>query len=175
MSRQAHLALRKHIELKPHVRSNTSGASNHATILLRGAHKASNVSQLNTSPKAPQTSTKCKGRKQHKATLVLATRKPNSNVPRASRRQTVKPGVSPAGKGLVNSSRPVKRGGSSHTSYSCGCHRVSKQAAGRSRRPRLPSNGTRPQCKTSVFIVDNFGTNVKLLRELVKRHVFTDP
>ncbi len=149
------------------------GAPNHATTLLRVAHKVSKVSELNKSLKALRTSTKCKGRKQHKATLVLATKEPNSNVSWASRRQTVKQGVSPAGKRLVNSSRPVKRGGSSHTSY--GCHRVSKQAARRSWRPRLPSNGTRPQCKTSVFVVDNCGTDAKLLCELVKRHVCTDP
>jgi len=151
------------------------GASNHATILLRVAHKVSKVSQLNKAPKATQPSTKCKGRKQHKATLALATKELNSNVSRASRRQTVKQGVSPAGKGLVNSSRPVKRGGRSHTSYNCGCHRVSKQAAWRSRRPRLPPNGTRPQCKTSVFVVNLFDTDVELLRQLVKRHVCTDP
>lgn len=79
------------------------------------------------------------------------------------------------GKGLINSSRPVKRGGSSHTSYSYGCHRVSKQAAQRFWRSKLPSNGTRPQCKSSVLVVDMFGENVDPLRELVRRHVCTDP
>ena len=132
---------------------------------------------------ALQTSTKCKGRKQHKATLVLATKEPNNIVSRASHRQTVKQGVSPADKGLVNSSRPVKRGGSSHTSYSYGCHRVSKQAAWLFWRPKLPPNGTRLQYKTSVSVVDMSGErvdhkkkkNVDRLRELVKKHVCTDP
>ena len=77
-----------------------------------------------------------------KQRLVLATKEPNNIVSRASHQQTVKQGVSPADKGLVNSSRPVKRGGSSHTSYSYGCHRVSKQAARRFWRPKLPPNGT---------------------------------
>ena len=106
---------------------------------------------------------------------MLATKEPNNIVSRASHRQTVKQGVSPAGKGLVSSSRPVKRGGSSHTSYSYGCHRVSKQVARGFWRSKLPSNGTRPQCKTSVLVVDMYGENVDLLRELVKRHVCTDP
>jgi len=42
-------------------------------------------------------------------------------------------------------------------------------------RSKLPSNGTRARCKPSVLVVDMFGENVDPLRELVKRHVCTDP
>ena len=40
---------------------------------------------------------------------------------------------------------------------------------------KLPSKGTRLQCKTSVLVEDMFGEYVDPLRKLVKRHVCTDP
>lgn len=103
-------------------------ASNRATILLVVAHKVSKVARLKEACKHSKLAPNVRVESNTKQRFMLATKQPNNNVSRASRRQTVKQGVSPAGKGLINSSRPVKRGGSSHTSYSYGCHRVSKQS-----------------------------------------------
>ena len=66
-------------------------------ILLVVAHKVSKVARLKEACKHSKPAPNVRVESNTKQRFVLATKEPNNNVPRASHRQTVKQGVSPAG------------------------------------------------------------------------------
>ena len=150
-------------------------ASNRATILLVVAHKVSKVARLKEACKHSKLAPNVRVESNTKQRFMLEPRSQTtvSQGPRAGKLsskeclQQVRGSSTALGRSSVVE---VLIQATVMVAIEC-----PNKAAQRFWRSKPPSNGTRPQCKSSVLVVDMFGENMDPLRELVRRHVCTDP